>query len=226
MKIAFLGDSITVGHTLENPGCDRYSSVVCRALGADEINLGICGTLIARAGMNRLPDNRSFCDRVEQMAGADFGVVFGGTNDYFWTDSPIEVPTAERESDEYVYFRPATARVFDRMTDTFGADRTLVITPYPHHGYGNYRHAPGYCDARWHDTDAPNIVGMCLEDYCDVLREEAGKRGMPLLDLFRAFGCHSAGFDWQNLTTDGCHPNTRGHQLIADAVLKALSDRL
>ncbi len=225
MKIAFLGDSITVGYSLEDPENDRYSSLVCKSFGAVEINLGICGTLIARAGMNRIPDNRSFADRVEQMNGADYGVVFGGTNDYFWTDSPIELPKENCEGDKLLYFRNAVEHVLDKMCDMFGAENTLVITPYPHHGYGNYRHAPDHNAARFHDTDAPNIVGMCLEDYCDVISEETLKRKMPLLDLFSIYGRHSAGFDWQRLTTDGCHPNIEGHKEIASQVLKAINIR-
>lgn len=222
MKIAFLGDSITEGRTILNPSKDRFSALVCRDLGLEELNLGIGGTLMARAGMNRFPNGGSFVERAVQMEGADFGVIFGGTNDYFWTDTLNEFTG---QGDELSFFRPAVSYVFDRAVRFFGADNTLVITPYPHHGFGNYIHGNDYLRGRWHDTDAPNIVGMTLEDYSDVLKEEAEKRSMPLLDIFTLYGRHTAGFDWQNLTTDGCHPNEKGHRLLADLIIEKISDK-
>ena len=57
MKIAFLGDSITLGYALEHRE-DRYSTRVCEMLGAEEENFGIAGTLmagtIARAVVKKL----------------------------------------------------------------------------------------------------------------------------------------------------------------------------
>ena len=223
MEIAFLGDSITYGYSLPNPETERWSYLVSQELNVREKNLGICGTLMARANMNRLPDDRSFVERVDLMKGSDCGIIFGGTNDYFWTDSLLEAPENSRETDSLVYFRPAVSYIFDRAVEMFGAKKTLVITPYSHHGWGNFRHGENANTPRFHDTDAPNYCGYCLEDYCDVLKEEAEKRGMLLLDLFSIYGRHSAGFDWQKLTFDGCHPNIEGHRVIADHVLRAIA---
>ena len=88
MTIAFLGDSITMGYALENPA-DRFSAVLCGKLGASEVNHGITGTLVARAGLSR-SNGTSYIDRVGEMGGVDFAVVYGGTNDYFWSDEPID----------------------------------------------------------------------------------------------------------------------------------------
>ena len=48
MKLAFLGDSITLGYGLSDRSA-RFSTLVSRALNAEEVNLGITGTLVARA---------------------------------------------------------------------------------------------------------------------------------------------------------------------------------
>lgn len=70
MKISFLGDSITFGYGLENKE-NRYSSILCKSLGAEEANYGITGTLLARAGMNR-NDGKSFLDRLNLVLDGDF----------------------------------------------------------------------------------------------------------------------------------------------------------
>lgn len=88
MKIGFLGDSITFGYGLANRERDRYAALVCRELGCEQVNLGVTGTLVARAGLSR--DNGvSFLDRLPLLEGCDRAVVFGGTNDYFWSDAPL-----------------------------------------------------------------------------------------------------------------------------------------
>ena len=50
-RVVFLGDSITLGYGLENQS-DRFATVFCRMIGAEEINYGITGTLMARAGLS------------------------------------------------------------------------------------------------------------------------------------------------------------------------------
>ena len=57
MKIAFLGDSFTLGYGLANRE-ECYTTKVCKLLGAEEENFGIAGTLmadtIARAVVKKL----------------------------------------------------------------------------------------------------------------------------------------------------------------------------
>ena len=89
MKIAFLGDSITFGYALEDKSC-RYATLVSKALGFEEENYGITGTLVAKAGLNR-EDGKDFVSRAELIDGADVAVIFGGTNDYFWSSEGYTV---------------------------------------------------------------------------------------------------------------------------------------
>ena len=62
MKIAFLGDSITLGYGLTDRN-QRYSTIVSHNLKMEEQNLGITGTLMAQAGLNR-NDKNDFLSRV------------------------------------------------------------------------------------------------------------------------------------------------------------------
>ncbi|MBE7043464.1 MAG: SGNH/GDSL hydrolase family protein [Ruminococcaceae bacterium] len=204
MKIAFLGDSITFGYGLEHQD-ERYSSVVCRRLEIEEENYGITGTLIARAGMNRT-DGKSFLDRLHLMEGADIAVVFGGTNDYFWSDRPIG--TIDSADD---YFAGAVERLCQTLTEMRKGKKTLLVTPYSHHGIGNFQGGETYQTSSEHDTTEINFNGHVLQDYVDSIVKIGEKWKIPVLNLHE-----TPGFNWNIHTIDGCHPNQEGHLWLAD----------
>lgn len=209
MKLAFLGDSITLGYGLSDRSA-RLSTLVSRALDAEEVNLGITGTLVARAGLSA-SDGSAFVDRVGQLAGADCAVIFGGTNDYFWSDAPIVNPGG---SPDLRYFADAAAFLAD--TAAALVPRVLFVTPYEHHGIGNFAGGEHFRHSSEHDTTAVNFVGHTLRQYAEVLRETAEARGLEVLAL------HGECFDWRTLTSDGCHPNEDGHRWLAERILGRL----
>jgi len=129
MTIAFLGDSITLGYGLDNKE-KRYAALVAQALGMEELNYGITGTLVARAGLNRT-DGNDFLSRAHLIDDADVAVIFGGTNDYFWSDRPIFGCGDQ-------YFESAVRRLAERVTEKRKGKITLFVTPYPHNGIGNF----------------------------------------------------------------------------------------
>ena len=202
--IAFLGDSITYGYALEDKE-SRYSALVAKALDMTEVNFGITGTLLAKAGLNQT-DEKDFLSRAHLIDEADAAVIFGGTNDYFWSDKPI---AGEDDS----YFAHAVQTLIDRVKEKRAGRVTLFVTPYPHNGVGNYLGGAQWRDASRHDTDARNYNGHTLKEYADVIVTLCEKNGMPCLNLFEDFGFH-----WREHTCDGCHPNEAGHLLLAEAV--------
>ena len=208
MKIAFLGDSITLGYGLADKE-HRYSTLVSRALGLEEMNFGITGTLVAKAGLNQ-SDGKDFLSRACLIDNAEIAVVFGGTNDYFWSDRPIHGCGEE-------YFESAVAALVERVNEKRRGKITLFVTPYPHNGIGNFAGGAHWKDSSRHDTSETNYVGHTLGEYTDVICELCGKNGVPCLNLFEEFG-----FRRQEHTLDGCHPNEAGHALIANAVLEKL----
>lgn len=209
MKIAFLGDSITLGYALEDKKY-RYSTLVCEALGAEESNFGITGTLVAKAGLNT-EDGKDFVTRAELIDDADVAVVFGGTNDYFWSDKTIYgVGDA--------YFDSALRTIAKRIKEKRAGKVTLFVTPYQHNGVGNYLGGDDWRIARSrHDTTEKNYNGHVLGDYVRAIVDVCKDEGIPCLNLFENFD-----FKHELHTSDGCHPNERGHELIADAVVKKL----
>ena len=212
MKIAFLGDSITLGYALEDKS-KRYATLVANMLGAEEENYGITGTLVAKAGLNN-SDGKDYVSRAGLIDEADVAVVFGGTNDYFWSDKGIE-----GEGDEY--FRHAIATLIERAKTVRAGKITLFVTPYNHHGKGNFEGATHFKESSWHDTDAKNYSGNTIFDYVDVIRKSCAEAGVPCLDLYDGFE-----FDWRLHTSDGCHPNELGHELIANKVAAKLRELL
>lgn len=211
MKIAFLGDSITLGYALDDREQDRFPAVLCRMTGHEEINLGITGTLVARAGLSA-SDGTAYVDRYPQTAGADYAVVFGGTNDYFWSDTPIS------GGDGDVYFDNAVRTLCRGLSEMFPKERILFLTPYPHHGIGNFAGGSQWRESSEHDTDNVNFVGHTLSDYADVLCKICGEYGISVLDLRKA----EPAFDWRTLTVDGCHPNPAGHLWLAERIAEVM----
>ena len=210
MKIAFLGDSITFGYGLADRA-DRFAAVYCKRTGDDEQNLGITGTLVARAGLSR-GDGTAFIDRAPQMAGADIAVIFGGTNDYFWSDRTIS------GGDDDSYFDHAIETLCRHVQKQRHGKITLFVTPYAHNGIGNYTGGGSWNDASRHDTTQKNFNGHTLSDYVGTIKEICRKYQIPCLDLHSDFD-----FDWKVHTIDGCHPNEEGHRLLMRAMESKLN---
>ena len=205
MKIAFLGDSITCGYALPDV-TKRYTTVLCKHLGLEEENYGITGTLVAKAGLNRV-DGKDFVSRMPLIESVEIAVIFGGTNDYFWSDSPIY----GEESD--VYFAHAVETICEYIRRVRAGKLTLVVTPYPHNGVGNFLGGETWRTSSRHDTDAVNFCGHTLLEYAAVMEETCLKYGIPCLNLHKNFN-----FDYRRHTLDGCHPNEEGHRLLAEAI--------
>ena len=204
MTVAFWGDSITCGYGLTDPSV-KYTTLVSARLGLAEENYGITGTLMARAGLNRT-DGRDFVSRLHLIDQADIAVIFGGTNDYFWSDTPIC-------GGDDRYFAHAFETVCTYIRRVRAGKLTLIVTPYPHNGVGNFRGGETWRTASRHDTDAINYCGHTLTDYASVMEEIAVRYGIPVLNLHRNFA-----FDHRQHTLDGCHPNEEGHRLLAEAI--------
>lgn len=214
MKISFLGDSITYGYDLEDKDA-RFATLICKQMGAEEANFGITGTLMARAGMNR-NDGKSFLDRLDLVLDGDITVIFGGTNDYFWGDTPI----GDKSYREDGFYR-AVDEICKKISNSRCVNKTLIITPYPHNGIGNFFGGKDYKDASRHNTDELNFNGHRLIDYVKVIEEIATAHGIPVLNLHDV-----SGFDWKVHTTDGCHPNIEGHRWLAEKIGEAVNKLL
>lgn len=201
-KIAFLGDSITEGHGLEDVK-DVFWNVLANRTGALCYGYGIGGTRIAPS---RTPSTEKhdqyFGSRVDQMIpDADVIVVFGGTNDFGHGDAPFGAPV-DRDP---VSFCGALACLLEQLIERYPSAEIVVLTPLhrlTEEQTGlNERGLP-----RWRN----------LEGYVDAIREVSAWYGIPVLDLFRTSGIQPAVESLRiRYMPDGLHPNEAGHRLLA-----------
>lgn len=213
MNIAFLGDSITLGYALDDRS-KRYATLVASKLDMTEENYGITGTLVAKAGLNTT-DGLDFVSRLDLIENADVAVIFGGTNDYFWSDRGII-------GDDDSYFATAIETVCKFVAEKRKNKKTLIVTPYPHNGIGNYFGGEHWRnDKSRHDTSEKNYSGNTLCDYAETIKSTAEKYGIPCLDLFDNFP-----FDHTIHTSDGCHPNEEGHKLLCEVISEKLKQMI
>lgn len=161
-KAVFLGDSITLGYGLADPAA-RFSTVFCETAGFQELNHGICGTLMARAGMSR-ENGTSFMDRYRLMPEGDFVVVFGGTNDYFWSDEPVFSPGTEDDR----YFSCAVRHLCAGLKGQYPGKPIVFILPYRMRGVGKTPRSTDANPSSFHCSDEKNFVGRTLADYVNL----------------------------------------------------------
>ena len=198
-KMNFIGDSITVGHTLENQEADVFWGVLGRETGAIVRGYGIGGTRIAKQ-LNETGDpiwHRYFGSRVDEMdADADVIVVFGGTNDYGHGDAPLG-SFADRTPDTFYGACPTMMR---SLIEKYPTAVIVVMTPIH----------------RENDL-APKLAGVPLVTYVNIMKETAQYYGLPVLDLFACAGIQpSIPAQKKAFCPDGLHPNDAGNRRLAD----------
>lgn len=211
-KVIFLGDSITMGYGLEDP-MKRYSTLFSKKNGFIEQNYGIQGTLIARAGISAI-DNSAFIDRYQLLPEGDLIIVFGGTNDYWWSDTSVGDETIQNPA----YFHYALRKLCYGLRKKYPAVPIIFITPYQHYGYGNYQGGKDFMDAIHHSTREANFLGEPLQTYCDLICEICEGYKIPVLDLSRCREINIADDenDRKTYTLDGCHLSLEGHYMLAN----------
>lgn len=197
-KWVCIGDSITAGETLTNPGFTAYSSLVQKECGVIAYNYGISGSRIAAEGDpgQALYDNAMSVRYVDMIDGADYITVFGGIN-----DANNHLPLGELgDTDIYTFY---------------GALDTLVLgllDKYPGKGIG-------FITPLHYGSSDENLL-----QYINAIKEVCGKFAIPVLDMFNEGQLSTV---TQELSTtyysDGLHPNILGHQVMARKIANFLN---
>jgi lysophospholipase L1-like esterase len=91
----------------------------------------------------------------------------------------------------------------------------LCWTDYMRKRYGHYPY-----DTL--DEDGFNVV---LKDFVEAVRELASEEDVGLLDVYAAFKAQNFGLATDDLLSDGMHPNSNGHALVANLLIDHLSER-
>lgn len=198
VKIVCLGDSITKGARPGVPPGQTFAARLEQALAAEGwpvevVNVGIGGERTDQA--------------LARLAGAVIALqpalvtIMYGTN-----DSYVDVgKTASRLTVEaYV----TNLRRLVQELRAAGAETVLMTAPrwgdQAHNGLG----------------ENPNVR---LEAYLAAERQAAAELAVPLIDHYAAWtAARDQGTDLGDWTTDQCHPNPTGHQVLAETMLPVL----
>jgi len=202
-KINFLGDSITQGVGVKNPGNRFVDRVIRMAELAEGRNYGISGTRFARQVVptaDKPSFDQDFCSRVEGMdADADVIIVFGGTNDFGHGDAPFG-ESSDRTPET---FCGACHTLMRSLIERYPGKVIVIMTPL-HRATEENRDKKGHI----------------LVDYVDVIKETARYYSLPVLDLFAMSGIqprvHAIR---ERFCPDGLHPNGAGHAILAERII-------
>lgn len=202
-RVMMLGDSITRGvrsgvAPTETFACRLQASLDAAGFRVQVHNVGIGSerTDLALERMER--------DVISQRP--EVVMVMYGTNDS-WVDKGRDASRLSEAQYE------ANLRALVGRLERAGI-QAVVMTP-PCFGEDNPRNGLG---------EDPNLR---LGRYVARGRAVAQDMRVPLVDHFSGWESRrGSGVRLQSLTTDGCHPNAAGHQLIADTILPVLLEVL
>lgn len=199
-KAVFFGASSVEGagaSSLEK----RFSTVVCRTLGWEEVNLGVGGTtMTGRGDDGLLADEESGIGRVPDVLHAKPNVVVisYGAND-FASSCPLG---------ETGKFQPGTF-VSDYDTVLRGLIENLPDT----------RIVLATCQYRA-DAETPNALRLTLDAYNDAVRQLAERYKLELADAWTSSGIDARNF--AALSADEAHLNDDGYQRLAGFFIEYL----
>ena len=200
-KAVFFGASSVEGAGASTPD-KRFTTLICRALGWEEINLGVGGTTMAGRGEDGLlTDEESGIGRVPDIlhAAPNFLLILYGAND-FGTSRPLGSSEKFLPGTFLSDYDTALRGLIENLPDT----RIVLAT-------SQYRA----------DADTPNALGLTLSDYNGVVRHLAGRYGLELADAAASCGIDARNF--AALSADASHLNDDGYQRLAAYYIECLT---
>ena len=196
--VVTLGDSITKGRREGVTSSETFAGQLDVALKADDpsasvVNVGIGGERSDHA-----------LERLHEIIAQHPHVV---TVMYGTNDSYVDAGTKE-------------SRI---SIATYRTNLRHIVLTLRLHGIGTIL----MTEPRWADDASLNGLGehpnVRLAEYVDVCRDLAREFDVPLVDHFARWGVARAqGQNLHEWTTDGVHPNPRGHRELTDTILPVL----
>jgi len=202
-KAVFFGASSVEGAGASDPE-RRFTSIVARTLGWEEINLGIGGTTVTgRDDEGQVLDENSGLGRVDDVLNAqpDVVLVLYGAND-FGQSCPLGDVSRFRQG---TFFWD-----YDTML------RGLLFTLDPS------QIVLSTCQYRV-DAETPNAQGLTLADYNGAIKQLGERNGLRTLDAYAESGIGPQ--NWPDLSADEAHLNNAGYERLAAFFIHNLQDR-
>ena len=209
-KLVVFGDSVTAPRAKVKV----YAEVLSEELLFEEkaievINAGVPGNTTAQA-LKRLES-----DVLQKRP--DTAVILFGINDAavdVWKNPPATQPRTALEA-----YR-VNLKTCVVSLKTAGA-RVVLMTPNPLYWADTTRKLYGKPPYAPEDPDGFNVL---LRDYAAAVREVAREESVAVVDVFEVFKNQPAmkAGNASRLIPDGMHPNSEGHGVIAEALIRSL----
>jgi lysophospholipase L1-like esterase len=187
-SISFLGDSITVGYYSSY----SYADLVCDDMGAVGYNYGISGNTLAS------DEGNGMVDRYGKMHSSDVIVVYGGSNDFY--DDVVLGSITSWNNEE---FYGALKNLCSGLKAQYPNAHIVFMTPL--HG-----------EFLGMSTSNDNGAGSTMALYVRAIKNVCADYDIPVLDLYDGFAIN--GDNYEEYTSDGLHPNEKGHKKIAEVL--------
>jgi lysophospholipase L1-like esterase len=187
-SISFLGDSITVGYYSSY----SYADLVCDDMGAVGYNYGISGNTLAS------DEGNGMVDRYGKMHSSDVIVVYGGSNDFY-----NDVVLGSMTSWDKEEFYGALRNLCSGLKAQYPNAHIVFMTPL--HG-----------EFLGMSTSNDNGAGSTMALYVRAIKNVCADYDIPVLDLYDGFAIN--GDNYEEYTSDGLHPNEKGHKKIAEVL--------
>ncbi len=192
-KAVFYGASTVEGVGASKPE-KRFTSLMSRTLGWEEINLGIGGTtMTGRDDSGLVVNEESGIGRVPDILNAqpDMVIILYGAND-FAASCPLGDPSKFQQGTFFWDYDTVLRGLIENLPDAEVVTSTLA-----------YRA----------DAETPNDLGLTLEDYNQVVRHLSERYTLQLADAYTNSGIDKRNF--ASLSADDAHLNDDGHQRLA-----------
>ncbi len=204
-----LGDSLPWGFRLDDRQQDSFPGLIVASLGSSAslelVNLAVPGETSSSFVASQLPRALAYLRevRAQGRSVSPITLTIGG-NDLI----RVERASAPERAEAIQRFQRNLAAALDQLRAAAGAQADLAVMTY-YNPYGGDPALEG-SDAYW------------VERLNQVIRAEAGRRGVAVAEVYTAF---VGGREYTHTFAlfDDVHANAQGHRLIAETFLQALS---
>ncbi len=195
-KVVFFGSSTTVG-LWASRGDRRWSTLLSRYLGWQEINESLSGSTLSKASRDGKP--LSTAAAVQRWRAAivprhpDLVLMLYGVNDAYW-----KLPLGDAVKPKPATFRGDLETMLTGMTKALSPNRLVIITPQPNQA----------------TLDRRSPYDLALQEGSKKFGThfiDAGNNAFPIAEL-------------PNYSADGLHLNNLGHASLASYIAGKLVD--
>jgi lysophospholipase L1-like esterase len=212
--VAF-GDSTTAPRIVDGEPLEVYTSILEKRLAGEGViprmvNRGVQGNTTADARRRIAGDVLSLqTDIVILQFGID--------------DAGIDVPKELPAGSSWVAVADYENNLGAMIGQLKAVETEIVLmTPNPVRSASALRNR--YV-SNLHHPDDPDGMSTRLKGYAEAVRRIAASEKLPLVDVYSAFQDYpkTHGKPVDELLLDGIHPNSKGHELIADLIMERLN---